>query len=772
MFSTLRTLTIAGILLGVLPCLAQAQGTRADYVRAEQFLDGNLAAKIRFAYVAPHWIDSGDRFWYLDDGPGGKRFIEVNPAEGTRGPVFDQRRLAAALSKTAGHDYAPDRLPFDSFRLTDHGQAIRFEVDGVRWQCRLSADTCTKQERHGGHADLVSVSPDGHWAAFVRGHDLYVRNRDNGQITQLTWNGQAKNSYATGWPWLEMMVDEGVTNGADARMEPQVFWSPDSTRLVTYRLDTRRTGYLDSMQYVPPHQLRPRVFHYLYPLPGEPLPLASPIVFQLGKKVRRIDVKTPPLAIQTWGDPTFHWFGDNRHIRYLYKGRGEKYVELRGIDAVTGHQRVIYREDAKPYPYVDPYTTDHRFIDHGKRFLWTSGRSGWMQLYLYDTASGHLIRRLTHGHWAVRRIVHVDAKRGEVYFLASGVHKGMNPYDTQLYRVSLKGGAMHLLTPEKAYHQVRMSPDGKYFIDNYSTPDDPGQVVLRRSSDGQVVMPLEKTDTRWLTRQGWVPPIPFRGTATDGKTALYGLIVRPVHFDPARKYPVLEYIYTGPHNFFVPKTFGGTMNLQAMANLGFVVVMIDGRGTAWRSRKFRDFSYHNLGNVFGDHVAMIKQMGAKYPWMDLSRVGIYGYSHGGYGSTRAFLQYPDFYKVCVSTSGDHDARLDKAGWNELFQGYPVGKDYDEQASETLVKRLKGHLLLIHGDIDGNVNMAETMRLVDALMDADKPFDMLIVPNMAHGDSGPHANYVMLRRWNYFVRHLMGVTPPHDFTLEVAHPPAD
>jgi dipeptidyl aminopeptidase/acylaminoacyl peptidase len=772
MFLNLRRLAMAWIFLGVLPGMAQAQGKRPDYVRAQQFLDGNLTAKVHFAHVVPHWIGSSDRFWYLDAGAGSKHFIEVDPRRATSHPAFDQARLAASLSQVTGHKYEPDRLPFDHFRFSDHDRAIRFEVDANRWQCRLNDYSCIKRAPRKGGSGYVSVSPNGHWAAFVRNHNLYVRNTTNSRVTQLTWDGKPKDDYATGWPWLQKMVDEGVTRGVNARMKPQVFWSPDSTRLVTYRMDTRRTGYLQSMQYVPPHQLRPRDFRYVYPMPGDPLPLAKPIVFELGKTVRRIDVKTRPLKIFTWDDPRFDWFGDSRHIRYLYKGRGEKYLELRGIDADTGRQRVIHREDAAPYPYVDPYTTEYRFIDHGKRFLWTSGRSGWIQLYLYDTASGRRVRRLTHGHWAVRRIVHVDEKHGQVYFLASGVQPGMDPYDTQLYRIGLHGGAMHLLTPEKAYHQVAMSPDGKYFVDNYSTTDRPGWSVLRRSRDGAVLRVLERTDTTWLVQQGWKPPIPFAGKATDGKTDLYGLIVRPTHFDPARKYPVLEYVYTGPHDFFVPKTFGGSMNLQAMAELGFVVVMIDGRGTAWRSRAFRDFSYHNLGNVFADHVVMIKQMGARYRWMDLDRVGIYGYSHGGYGSTHAFLQFPDFYKVCVSTSGDHNAYLDKAGWNELFQGYPVGRDYAEQSNETLVKRLKGHLLLIHGDIDGNVNMAETMRMVDALMRANKPFDMLIVPNMAHGDSGPHANYVMLRRWNYFVRHLLGVTPPRNFRLHVAHPPAD
>jgi len=754
----------------VVPGLAWGQGKLADYRRAEQFLDGNLAGKVYFADVEPHWIRHGDRFWYLKTDPSGKHFIEVYPARGDRKPAFDQARIGAALSRATGKHYAAADLPFDEFQFTKDGLAIRFMVDSKPWQCRLDAEQCSL---HASAVDDHSVeSPDGRWVAFVRDHNLYLRNTATSEVHRLTTDGEPKNNYATGWPWLGAMVAQGATRGVDLKDDTQVFWSPNSEYLLTYRMDTRGTGFLDSTQFVPPHQLRPRNFHYVYPLPGDPLPLAAPIVFKPGKTVERTDVKTDPLQIQIWGDPSFDWFEDGRHAYYLYKGRGDKYFELRQIDAATGAQRVIYREDANPWPYVDPYTTEFRFIDHGKRFLWTSGRSGWVQLYLYDTASGRLLRRLTDGNWSVRRIVHVDEKQGQVYFLASGVDPGMDPYDKQLYRVSLDGGAMQLLTPEKANHWVDMSPDGTYFVDDYSRANTPSKSVLRRSSDGSTVLPLEEADISWLVQQGWQPPIPFQGLAADRKTKLYGVIVKPTNFDPSRKYPVLEYIYTGPHNFFVPKTFGGTMDLQATAELGFVVVMIDGRGTAWRSRAFRDFSYHNLGNVFGDHVAMIQQMGARYPWMDLERVGIYGYSHGGYGSAHAFLQYPDFYKVCVATSGDHNALLDKAVWNELYQGYPVGNDYKEQANENLVGNLKGHLLLIHGDIDGNVNLAETMRLADALMYANKPFDMLIVPNMAHGDSGPHANYVMVRRWNYFVQHLLGVTPPSDFVLHVEHPPAD
>jgi len=321
---------------------------------------------------------------------------------------------------------------------------------------------------------------------------------------------------------------------------------------------------------------------------------------------------------------------------------------------------------------------------------------------------------------------------------------------------------MTLLSPEHANHSASVSPDGAYFVDNYSRPDLPGQSVLRRTKDGSDLRVLQKTDATALVETGWKAPEPFQGKSTDGTTDLYGLIWRPSNFDASKRYPIVEMVYTGPQAFFVPKTFAATLRLQAMAELGFVIVMVDGRGTTGRSRVFHQFSYRNLGGAFEDHVAMIKQMAAKYSWMDISRVGIYGTSAGGYGAAHAMLVFPHFYKVCVSISGDHDARLDKAWWNELYQGYPVQEDYVAQSNVTMAGKLEGHLLLEHGDVDDNVHPVGTMRFVDALIKANKDFDMLLVPNMAHGEA---SSYLVRRRWDYFVQHLLGVTPPHDFEIK-------
>ena len=370
----------------------------------------------------------------------------------------------------------------------------------------------------------------------------------------------------------------------------------------------------------------------------------------------------------------------------------------------------------------------------------------------------------------MRQIVDVDEKSRRVYFLGNGREKDEDPYQTHLYSAGFDGKGLTLLTPENANHTVSVSPDHLYFVDNASRPDLPGQSVLRSAKDGSQVRVLEQTDASEVLQTGWKFPSSFHGKAKDDTTELYGLIWRPSNFDPVKKYPIVEMVYTGPQAFFVPKTFGAALrSLQSVAELGFVVVMVDGRGTTGRSRAFHEFSYHNLGGSFEDHVAMIQQMAAQNPYMDVTRVGIFGTSAGGYGAAHAILAFPDFYKVCVSISGDHDARLDKAWWNELYQGYPVGPDYAEQSNVTLADKLQGHLLIVHGDIDDNVHVVETMRFADALMKANKDFDMLIVPNMYHGEGGNL--YLVRRRWDYFVKYLLAVTPPANFEIHEDREPS-
>jgi len=740
------------------PLLASAQGTQADYERAVRFLPSNVRHLVSEADVTPHWIEKTSRFWYRQEGPEGKQFLLVDPAANTRVPAFDHSKLAAALSRVAGNSYQPGKLPFDSFEFSDDGAAIRFEAAGGHWECDLSKYECSA-DAEADSQKWESLSPDKKWAAFVKEYNLYLRNTSTGEVVELTHDGARSWDYATPLPSARQMVEQGTEN---IREHPGVFWAPDSSKLITYRIDSRFVGRFTTLQFAPPDQLRPKVFTYAYPLPGESLSQAEPIIFDVPSG-KRIEVQTDPLELQFLGGPDFEWFKDSKRIHYTFRSRGEKSAEFQVIDAATGKEHAVVREESATY--VDPGENFIKVVDDGAEILWASERDGWNQIYLYNGKTGELENQVTKGAWVVQGIEHVDDKARVVYFLASGREPGEDPYLTHLYKVNFDGSGLKLLTPENADHTVSFSPDGDYFVDSYSRVDLPGQAELRRTSDGTVAQILEKADASALLKTGWKFPEPFKGKGADGKTDVYGLIWRPSNFNPSKKYPVVEQVYTGPQSFFVPKTFAAYRRAeQSVAELGFIVVMVDGRGTTGRSRAFHEYSYRNLGGAFDDHVALIRQMGAKYPDMDLTRVGIYGTSAGGYGAAHAMLVHPEFYKVCVSISGDHDARLDKAWWNELYQGYPMGEDYKAQSNATMAGKLEGHLLLVHGDVDENVNPVETMRFVDALIKANKNFDMLLVPNMRHGEG--KNTYLMRRRWDYFVKNLMGVTPPKEFEIKL------
>lgn len=734
-----------------------AQGTIADYQRAQQFLRGNLRHRVYIAEVNPHWLEKTSRFWYRKVGLTGSEFLLVNAEQNTSAPAFDHARLAAALSRAANHEYSASALPFEDIEFVDGEKAIRFSVEDAQWKCLLGTYECQKEPSPPERAN-ESLSPNKRWAAFVKDHNLFLRDTSTGTELQLTHDGVVAWDYATPLPSLRVMVDQRTEN---VKEPAAVFWAPDSSKFVTYRIDSRNSGRFTSLQFVPPDQLRPRAFTYVYPLPGEVLAKAIPIIFDV-QSGKRIDVESASIELPFQEGPGFDWFSDSKSFRYDYDERGFKAKELRVVDAATGEQRVLLREQSDTY--VDPGETMYRFVEGTGEILWTSEREGWNNLYLYSK-TGQLENQLTHGPWVVRGIEHIDEKGRRVYFSASAREKGEDPYQTHLYSVGLDGKGLQLLSPEDANHSISVSPDGAFFVDSYSRPNLPGEAVLRRAKDGSDVRVLGKSDASELIKTGWKFPEPFRGKAADGTTDLCGLIWRPSNFDPTKKYPIVEFVYTGPQSFFVPKTFGGAFWLQSMAELGFVVVMVDGRGTTGHSRAFHQFSYRNLGGAFEDHVAMIKQMAARYSYMDAARVGIYGTSAGGYGAAHAMLAFPEFYKVGVSTSGDHDARLDKAWWNELYQGYPLQDDYAAQSNVTMAGRLQGHLLLEHGDIDDNVHPVETMRFVDALMKANKDFDMLFVPNMYHGESGEHSPYLVRRRWDYFVQNLLGVTPPATFEIK-------
>jgi dipeptidyl aminopeptidase/acylaminoacyl peptidase len=774
----MRRYTHSGLLLLLLfacpSSVASAQGGLQDYVRAEQFLTESIRNLAYDGQVDPQWIARTNRFWYRKEGPFGKQFVAVDVAALTSTPAFDHERVAAALSSAMRQSVSARALPFDAIRFADG--ALQFEAAGATWTCRLDSYACTRSNdpfeadppvvggRGGPPSDRLPrtevPSPDRKLLAFVRDHNLWVRVRATGEQIQLSNDGEHYYDYATPLPSPTLMVAQGTE---DVVQTPAVYWSPDSTRIATFVMDQRNFPRLTITQSAPRDQFRPKYFSYAYPLPVDfDLPTGKLVAFDVPRR-KQITVWAKPLNQLYYGGPALEWAADSSRFTYREIERGYQLVRLRSVDATTGVSRTIVEE--RGAPLVDTSILLTRSFNGGREVIWSAERDGWSHFYLYDAEKGVLKNQITKGDWVVRSIDYIDEAARTLYFSAGGREAGRDPYLRHVYRIGLDGSGLTLLTPEEADHTGSFSPDGKYFVDAYSRADVPTVSVIRRSDDGRVVKELEKADVSKLTAMGWRVPEPFKAKAADGKTDLYGLIWRPTNFDPKKTYPVIENIYTGPQAAYVPKTFAAYRHQQqAIAELGFITVFVDGRGTALRSLAFRAPTYYNLGQGSGgdDHIAVFKQMAAKYPYMDLGRVGVWGHSAGGYDSTHAILTHPEFYKVAVSSAGCHDNRMDKATWNEQWMGWPVDKHYEEQSNYTLAPKLEGKLFLAHGDVDENVPLPATIKLVDALVSANKDFDFLIMPNRAHGFGNDP--YFVRRRWDYFVKHLIGVDPPAKFKV--------
>lgn len=748
------------MLLFVLQPLLRSAVTIDDYARAEKFLPANVKKLVFKLYVTPHWINDTAKFWYRNDVSGErKEFIQIDPLNNTKRPAFDHRKLAASLSLAGGRKYSYDKLPFTSLDFAQKGRIIYFVVEKDRWQCDLKNYECKKIDKK--PKKKLGASPDGKWLVKALDHNLHLHSEKNGETFSLTDDGVAGNNYAVPLPSAGDLVRLGEKKVNEV---VDVIWSPDSQRFVTYRIDQRGAGKMHLVQSVPPDGGRPRLFSFAYPLPGETnVPKAQLYVFDI-KTRKKIKVDHPPADLMYYGDPW--WFkkmiGNTSYYFAEYE-RGFGAVKLYRLDLTTGKVTKLIEDRNKTY--VDPNIWDAHITKDNKDILFLSERDGWNHLYRYDAATGKLKNRVTNGDWLVRYIVNVDEKRKRVYFIGSGREKGRNPYYRFLYRVNFNGSGLRLLTPENMDHSIQFSPDSRYFIDNYSLVNSPPVTVLRRAKDGRKLMTVERADISALKALGWNYPEAFRVKARDGKTDIYGVLYRPTNFDPNKKYPVIDKIYTGPHSFFAPKSFWAYQSMaQSIAELGFIVLEIDGMGTGKRSRAFHEVSYKNLGDGgIDDHIAGFKQLAEKYPYMDLERAGIFGFSAGGYDAFHAMCTHPEFYKVGVAASGNHDHRMDKTWWIELWMGFPLNKHYEEQSNLKWAEKLQGKILLAHGDLDENVNPSCTIQLVDALIKANKDFDLLIVPNKGHYlNSDP---YFLRRRWDFFVMHLLGEEPPKGYRIE-------
>ena len=740
-----------------------------DYARAEKFLPWNLGKRIYNAEVKPFWIteeENGEAFWYLLKSKDGNHFYLADPENDVYGEAFDSVKLAAALSIASGKFYEAGQLPFDKLEWFEGRNKIRFETDEGVWECDLQDYACEKvaektEKREGG-----LLSPDGKWFAFTRDYNIYLQDTESGEEVQLSTDGEKYWDYASS---PESNTRAVTLRSYAGKVPPQLIWSPDSKKLLTQRLDQRKVKELHLLQMVPPEGQRPVLHTYRYAMPGdEELTKCEVVIFDIKNKSSQI-AKLGEIELGFMGPVEFKqvwWSEDGEKIYFIKVGRASKKLELFEVDASSGESRLLITESSLTYAELAPLISSQpnvRVLQKSGAVVWYSERDGWANLYLYDLQSTQLKNRITSGPFVVYEIKQIDEEKGWIYFTAGCHEPEHDPYYRHLYRARLDGSEQQLLTPENGDHSITFSPSGNYFVDTYSRVDYPPTTNLRRS-DGILVRIMEEADISSLEEMGWRAPLTFSVKARDNQTDLYGVIFRPSNFDSQKSYPVIDSIYPGPQHIRSPKTFAPDA-AQALAELGFIVVTLDGLGNMGRSKAHHDLSYEKFTEAGGleDHVYGLRQLAERYPYMDLNRVGIYGHSGGGFASTKAILTYPEFYKVAVSSAGNHDQRGYVAMWGELYNGLPKDGNYEAQANPQLAKNLKGRLLLAAGDMDDNVHPALTMQVVDALIKAGKDFDMLFLPNRNHYFSIDA--YFIRRLWDYFVRYLLGEEPPENYVID-------
>jgi dipeptidyl aminopeptidase/acylaminoacyl peptidase len=768
--------------LVLLPSVALAQGTRTDYARAEQLLGWNAQELVLHDAPRIRWL-SGDRFWYRDRSEKGYEFMMADAATGAKRPVFDHVRLAAQLSEAADTTYEPYKLPFRDFTFEDGEKAIRFSVARLKfWKCDLTSYACTGPDSVARDKTSEVKSPDGKWLAYERGGNLWMRanaaNATDGagaEEVQLTTDGSAEYGYALANIGCCGQVTS-VRNKAELR--PYVLWSADSKRLVTHRFDMRGVRQMYLLETKNPG---PILHSYHYALPGDSvIPKLDLYVFDVAAR-RSVKVNQPPQDVvntsccwfstdTVWKD--VRWSPQGDQVFFTLGKRGFKELSLYVADPATGSTRKILTETGKTYVETNQNSggvPNWRPAAGGREVIWWSERDGWGHLYLIDAATGAVKNRITAGDWMVSDLLWVDDASRTVYFTARGREKG-DPYFRYLYRARFDGSGLERLTPEGSDHEVQVSPSGKYFVDSYSTPS-VSSVTLILRADGTTVRELQRADISRLMAVGWTMPEPLIVKARDGNTELRGLLWRPAQFDSSKHYPIIDYIYPGPQIGSIgSRQFRANPsgNARALAELGFFVLQVDALGTPGRSKAFHDFYYGNMGdNGIPDHITAIKQVALKYPQVDIDRVGIFGHSGGGFSSTDAILRYPDFFKVAVSSAGNHDNRSYDYTWGEKYHGVlkklsDSTDSFDSQSNWRLARNLRGKLLLMYGTLDDNVHPNATLLLVDELIKANKEFDMLVMPNRNHGFA--NEPYVIKRTWDYFVQHLLGKVPPEGYVI--------
>lgn len=756
-------LALLGSVLGAAPLLqAQRVLTTADYDQAAKMLSFNTNPLVSGGSIRATWLADG-RFYYKSTTSTGSEWLLVNPAKKTSTELFKAPAVAAALTKAGAGTVDPRNIPAQRAELSSDGTHVTLDIGSHHWLCDVGGGSCNSvatatTSPAGRFGPPPGESPDGKSVAFIRDWNLWVRDVASGKEKQLTTDGVENFGYATdnaGWVHSN---------------NPIVLWSPDSKKIATQQQDDRPVG---DMYLIDTRVGHSQLSHWKGAYPGDSaISMISRVIIDVAN-AKVIRLQSPPDFHRAMlGDnismSDLIWNPDGSQLAYVSTTRDHKSATVKLADANTGAVRTLF-EDSEPTQFES--IAGWRILWPEHTIIWSSERDNWGQLYAYDLNTGKLINKITTGDGPVTGIERVDDKSKSLIVEALGRTPTEDPYFRHFYSVSVNGQGWKALTPESGDHTIQLSPDGRYIIDTYSTPDTPPKVVLRNSS-GTVLMQLGHMDISRLLASGWKPPIPFTVTAHDGKTKLYGLMFRPSNFDSTKKYPIINNPYPGPQSGSVGSRSFTTArsDRQALAELGFVVVTVDGLGTPNRSKSFHDSYYGAMGrdNTLADQVATMKELASRYSWIDIDRAGIYGHSGGGFATADAMFRYPDFFKVGIAESGNHDQRNYEDDWGERYQGLLVknadGTDnYTAESNESVAKNLKGHLMLVHGSMDDNVPPSNTMLVVDALIKANRDFDEIIIPNARHG-YGSASNYMMRRRWDYFVRYLLGATPPTNYDV--------
>ena len=720
------------------------QGTLEEYKKAIK-IDSLFKDKVYNIPATFNWMPN-NVMWYANNSKDIKEYFIVNPSTKTQKLIFDSNRLAEKLNALTNEKTSANSLDLKDLEYTEGENHLKFQFKKLKLDCNLSdysltvLDTINNKRdwdrgywgnRFDENKGKPEASPDESKTAYIKNSNLYIKDNNTKKEIQLSYDGTLGNYYSS-----------------------YIKWSPDGKKIMAYKVKPGEENKIYFVESSPEDQLQPKLQSRDYNKPGDELPFKSPQLFIVDSK-KHIEIPTNEFNSQ-YSISNIDWRQDSRAFTFEYNQRGHQTYKIIEINAETGKVTVLINETSKTF--IDYSSKKYRYdIEDGKSILWISERDGWNHLYLYN-GDGTLNKQLTKGNWVVRKVIHVDEKNKEIYFTASGLDKDQDPYFIHYFKIDFNGKNLQRLTTEDGNHKLSFSEDYTYYVDQYSKVDMPAVTVLKSTKNSKPLLTLQKGDHSDLIKQGWIAPEVFTAKGRDGVTDIWGIIVRPTTFNPNKTYPIIEYIYAGPHDSFVPKDFHAYYwSMSSLAELGFIVVQIDGMGTSNRSKAFHDVCWKNLKDGgFPDRKLWMKAAAKKYPYMNIDKVGIHGTSAGGQNAGAALVFNSDFYDVAVASCGCHDNRMDKMWWNEQFMGYPIGPHYAECSNVENASQLEGNLMLILGEVDDNVDPATTMQFVNALIKANKDFELVTVPGMAHSAGGAFGER---KRKDFFVKHLMNVNPP-------------